>query len=176
MRVTRFCLLLCLWACASAYAGAQGASEPELKAAFVANFAKFTQWPAQAVPQGAAFTFCVIGDRDVAAALERAIEQHPSEAAMHVVVAKPGAALPSCQLLYAGKLDSEAAARVLDATKGAAVFTVSDSEKFAERGGVAQLFVENGRMRFAINPAAAQRAGLSLSAKLLNLARVVREG
>lgn len=37
------------------------------------------------------------------------------------------------------------------------------------------LFVEEGRMRFAINIQAAERGRLRLSAKLLNLARIVKD-
>jgi hypothetical protein len=55
------------------------------------------------------------------------------------------------------------------------VFTVSDLEPFAALGGVGQLFVENGKMRFALNPASAQRAGLRISSKLLALAKVVND-
>jgi hypothetical protein len=40
---------------------------------------------------------------------------------------------------------------------------------------VGQLFVENGKMRFALNPAAAQRARLRISSKLLALAKVVKD-
>jgi hypothetical protein len=55
------------------------------------------------------------------------------------------------------------------------VFTVSDADKFAQSGGVAQLIVENDRMRFAINRDAAQRARLLLSSKLLTLATLVKD-
>ena len=59
--------------------------------------------------------------------------------------------------------------------RGAAVFTVGEADHFAESGGIAQLVQDHGRMRFAINPAAAQRARLVLSAQLLNLAIVVKD-
>ena len=55
------------------------------------------------------------------------------------------------------------------------MFSVSDREKFAESGGVAQLILENNRMRFAINLAAAQRARLQISSKLLSLATIVKD-
>ena len=60
--------------------------------------------------------------------------------------------------------------------KGAPVLTVGDGDGFARGGGMIGLFVEDGRMRFAINPNAAQRAGLRLSSQLLKLARIVKEG
>ena len=46
---------------------------------------------------------------------------------------------------------------------------------FAESGGVAQLIVENDRMRFAINIASAQRVRLNISSKLLSLAKIVKD-
>ena len=59
--------------------------------------------------------------------------------------------------------------------KGASVLTMGDSNDFAEMGGIARLIVENDRMRFAINAAAADRARIQLSSKLLNLARIVKD-
>jgi hypothetical protein len=46
-------------------------------------------------------------------------------------------------------------------------------EGFAEAGGVMQFVIEDSRVRFVINLAAAERARLQISAKLLALARVV---
>jgi YfiR/HmsC-like len=44
----------------------------------------------------------------------------------------------------------------------------------SDKPGTVQ-FVENGKMRFALNPASAQRAGLRISSKLLALAKVVKD-
>ena len=65
---------------------------------------------------------------------------------------------------------------MVDEMKGASILTVGDGEDFARGGGVIGLFIEDGRMRFAINSDAAQRAGLRLSSKLLSLAKIVKEG
>lgn len=153
---------------------AQDVSLPALKAAFVANFAKFATWPDDPL-QGRAATFCVIGDRAVAEALDHTLKGAPSSKNALVLVLPPDGPLRSCDLLYVSGLDVKGTLQVLDAVKGAAVFTVSDSDKFAERGGIAQLVLEKGRMRFAINTAAAQRARIVLSAKLLNLATLVKD-
>lgn len=157
-------------------AAAQDVSIPVLKAAFLENFAKFAEWPDDAVPSGQVFTFCVAGDKTVASALQRGIKQHPGSGPMSVVFVTVDGSLQSCQLLYLGGLDLRQSGRVIDALKGLSVFTVSDVEGFAELGGVAQLRLEGGRIRFVINPAAAQRARLALSAKLLSLATLVKDG
>ena len=42
-------------------------------------------------------------------------------------------------------------------------------------GGVANLFIEGGRMRFAVNVDALQRSKLRLSSRLLSLAKIVKD-
>jgi hypothetical protein len=55
------------------------------------------------------------------------------------------------------------------------VLTISDGKGFAEAGGMIELYVEEGRMRFAINMGATERSGLHLSSRLLRLAKVIRK-
>lgn len=57
----------------------------------------------------------------------------------------------------------------------APVLLVGESEGFAARGGVINLYTEDGRIRFEINRKAAERRGLRLSSRLLRLARLVAE-
>ena len=146
-----------------------------LKAAFLYNFAKFAEWPAEALSAGQRLSLCVIGDHAVADALGeiisgRAIEGHE----LVVAIVKPDGPLRSCHLLYVGGLGARETPPLLETLNGSPVFTVGDGEKFAESGGVAQLILENDRMRFAINVAAARRARLRLSSRLLSLAQIVQ--
>ena len=63
----------------------------------------------------------------------------------------------------------------LDAIRTLPVLTVSDGKGFASAGGIIELYVEDGRMRFAINVDAAERTRLRISSRLLGLAKVVRD-
>jgi hypothetical protein len=155
---------------------AQSVSVPALKAAFLLNFVKFAEWPPDAIPSGRLFTFCVAGDKDVAAALQATISKHPGPTPVTLMVVAADGALSSCQLLYLGGVELRQSRRAIEALNGAAVFTVSDVEGFAEMGGIAQFRLEKGQMRFVINPSAAQRVHVSLSASLLNLATLVKDG
>jgi hypothetical protein len=150
-------------------------SAPALKAAFLYNFAKFAEWPPDALAAGDKLVLCVIGDDEVARALDlsvngRSIEGHDVTVRK---IALDGAR--ACHLAYVAALDPKRALQFIASVKGAAIFSVSDGERFAESGGVAQLFTENSRMRFAINVASAQRARLQISSRLLTLARVVKD-
>ena len=55
-------------------ASAQDVTEPALKAAFIYNFAKFTEWPTDVVAAGEPLVMCVVDDEAVADALERAVK------------------------------------------------------------------------------------------------------
>ena len=55
------------------------------------------------------------------------------------------------------------------------MLTVSDAARFAQTGGMVELFIEDGRMRFAVNVDALQRARVRLSSRVLALAKIVRD-
>ena len=64
---------------------------------------------------------------------------------------------------------------VLKSLKGTSALVVGESEGFAERGGGIQFFPEDKKLRFAVNVDAIQRARLTVSSKLLALARIVHD-
>lgn len=154
---------------------AQSVTEPALKAAFLLNFAKFTEWSEEAHPATAPLVLCS-ADEAVVSALERTvtgqtIEQHPLSASRVTLDAPPR----TCALLHVGKVDRGKAAQLAAALKGAGVLTVGDDQAFATAGGMIGLYVEDGRMRFAINIGATEQGRVKLSAKLLSLARIVKD-
>jgi hypothetical protein len=118
----------------------------------------------------------VLGDDEIVAALALTVKDHQVEGrTLAVVRVSLDDALSSCHILYVTGLDRRRSEQLIEHVKGAPVFTVSDLEAFAARGGVGQLFPENGKMRFALNPASAQRAGLRISSRLMALAKVVKD-
>ena len=154
----------------------QSATAAALTSAFLFNFAKFTDWPADSLAPGQRLAMCIVGDDAVAGALEQTIKGHAIEShELTVEVLKPDAPARSCHLLYVSGLDEKRSVQIIESLKTASVLTASDAQRFAQLGGIAQLTLENGRMRFAINVSAAQRARLQLSSKLLSLARIVKD-
>jgi hypothetical protein len=160
----------------SADSYAQSATAAAVTSAFLYNFAKFTEWPSDALAPGQRLALCVIGDNAVAGALEQTIKGHTIEShELTVELLKPDASVRACHLLYLSGLDEKRSLQLIGSLKTAPVLTASDADRFAELGGVAQLVLENGRMRFSINVTAAQRARLQLSSKLLSLAHIVKD-
>jgi len=55
------------------------------------------------------------------------------------------------------------------------LLTVGDSAGFCRQGGAIGFFLEDGKVRFEINVAAAERRGLRVSSSLLRLARIIKD-
>jgi hypothetical protein len=172
---SRAVLLLGLLSASAALA--QDVTEPSLKAAFVYNFAKFTEWPVDVLPATASFTACVLGDAPVSDALERTVKGRllsgHSVSVMRVALDGP---LRTCHLLYVSGVTPAQVSAIVTIVKGAPVLTISDIDDFAPLGGIAHMFVENGRMRFDLNVDRAKLARLQLSSKLLTLASRLHDG
>lgn len=157
---------------ADARAG-QVITQASLRAAFLYAFAKFTQWPAGAV--NGPVTMCVMGDPDVAEALAQVVtDRSVSGRTVSVLTVDADAALRSCHLLYVSG-DAVGSTQALKTIAGAPVLTVGDGDRFVRLGGMMGLFVEGGKMRFAVNPDTATHAGVRISSKLLSLAKLVKE-
>jgi hypothetical protein len=174
--VRHLAALLLAWLAMSGVvrAAADPISEVAIKAAFLYNFAKFTEWPALA--SDAALTLCVVGDGRIAAALvdtvrNQRIGAHPIDARS---IAND-APLQSCDVLFVSTSETRRAMAILDTLRTLPILTVSDGKDFSRSGGIIEFFVEGGHMRFAINTDAAGRSGLRLSSRLLGLAKIVRD-
>ena len=159
---------------AAASIDAQTASDVAVKAAFLYNFAKFVEWPA--LLPGAPIVACVVGDDDIAAALVKTVSgQNISGHALDVTSPREIAGWTLCQVLFIADADPRRNAEGLRDVRALPVLTVSDGKGFTQAGGIIELFVDGGKMRFAINVDAAERSGLHLSSRLLKLARLTRD-
>jgi hypothetical protein len=165
--------LLLLWTTPLA---AQRVTAATLKAAFLYNFANFAEWPADALAPRQTLSLCIVGDNAVADALTQTVNGRRLDThELTVEVVQPDAHLLSCHLLYINALDVKRTGPLLASIKSSPIFTVSDGDQFAGMGGVAQLIVENGHIRFAFNLEAARRANLKISSKLLSLATIIKD-
>jgi hypothetical protein len=147
--------------------------EPHVKAAFLYNFVKFVEWADDRALNGPV-TVCVAGSPAVAASLKGAAQQYRADGReLAVQEVTSDSLLRACHLVYIADSDEQRARQWLAALNGSTAFTVSDCERFARLGGVANFFVRDGRLRFAINLDAARRASLRISSRMLALAQIV---
>jgi hypothetical protein len=161
--------LLALLAPASAALG-EAVPEYALKAAFVYNFARFTDWP---TPPAREFNLCVYGMNPFGDHLD-AIAGKPLHGKV-VRILFPGApdALDECHILFIADSALPALPRLLAALERQSVLTVAEGAGIAEQGIMVGLVLEGSRVTFEANLDAIQRGGITVSAQLLKLARRV---
>jgi hypothetical protein len=157
---------------------AQPASEYEVKAAFLYNFAKFVEWPAWTFEQtGGTVVLGVYGANPFGPTLERMARLQQVQG--RTIVIKPVSSLKEmgfCHVLFVGSPGADGDwSQTIRAASGGSRLLVGDSDDFAQRGGGIGFFVQDRRVRFTVNLAATDRAGLKLSSKLLKIARVIRK-
>jgi hypothetical protein len=155
-----------------ALAFAQDVTEPALKAAFIYNFAKFTEWPADAVAVAEPFVMCVFGDTAVGDALERAVEARLLAGhSLTVVHLEPGGPQRACHVLYVSGVTTAQVVQLVTRVRDVPVLTISDLDGFTAPGGMVRFFFEQGQLRFSVHLDAVKRARLKISSRLLALAR-----
>ena len=85
----------------------------------------------------------------------------------------PNDMLKECQLVFVPAKEKKLAARIVSELNGLSTLTVGETEGFASIGGIINLTVEEDKLRFQVNPLAAEHARLKLSSKLLSMAIIV---
>jgi len=172
-----FCIVALLALALPAWGAQEKApSEYEVKAAYLFNFAKFTEWPAAAFPhENASIVLGVLGKDPFGGFLDRTFAGQKLGSRCFEI--RRGARLEEigpCHILFICDSESDRLEGILEGLRTLNVLTVSDIEKFAASGGTLGFVMDEKKVRFEANPEAAQRAGLKLSSKLLKLARVVK--
>lgn len=150
-------------------------SEYQVKAAYVFNFGKFVKWPVAAASPGDSFSICVLGEDTFGSVLESTLAGQSIGGKPVTVkrIAKPRDAA-SCHILFISSADESHLRDIFSTLGQSAVLTVSDIPDFSKRGGMIQFVLEGDRVRFEVNRASAEEAGLTLSSDLLKVAAAVR--
>jgi len=152
--------------------------EYQVKAAFLYNFVKFVDWPPDAFQsEKSPITLCVFRYDPFGSALDEVIAgQTLNNRRLLVQQINKLPDLKACQLVFVSDREDKHLPEILDSLEGASALVVGEGEDFAEHRGGIQFFLENKRLRFAVNVDAIQRARLKVSSKLLALARIVHDG
>lgn len=157
------------------HAGAAPVSENELKAAYIYNFALFTNWPAERLSdESTAIVFCGIGRSSVLTALGGLQNKRINGRGIEVRQIAAVEDGRECHVLYVNDANIEAQPHTMEAMSATGTLLVTDaSSAVAKSDWVIRMGVEGGRLQFDVSLANAHRERLSLSSKLLKLARSV---
>ena len=174
------CLVLVLLSAFGNRAWAQDASvsEADLKAAFLFNFTKFIEWPAEAFgAEDAPVAVGVYGDEEFAKTLRTLLADKKAHGRPFTVkrLTNPQEA-KTCQILFFRESQTRIMGQVYESIKRLPILTVGESDEFLDEGGMFNLFFEDKQLRFEVNPATAENAKLTVSSKLLRLAKIRKGG
>lgn len=151
--------------------------EYQLKAAFLYNFARFIEWPAEAFENPSQpFVFCVLGEDPFGRALDDLLARRKIDGRASTVRRISDARRArGCQILFVSSSEPKSVLALLAGIGDSGLLTVGESDAAAADGMIIDFILEDGKIRFIINAAGAEREKLRISSRLLSLATVVRK-
>ena len=178
MRLLGFVLTLILTAAAPPGAQAQDDRrlETDVKATFVYQFSRYTEWPPAIAPahRESPFKVCTVSDGAFDHSLDKVLEGETFAGRPMVRKVPDGPQeTRGCQILYIGDIEPERTKSLLASVEGQPVLTVGDAPDFLKWGGQILLVRDGKRIRFDINLAAARQNNIVLRSQLLRIARTV---
>ena len=152
--------------------------EYQVKAGFLFNFAKFTEWPDSTwSSRDVHLNLCIVGRDPFGGAVLAAFESRSiGNRVFHSRLGVNPGDLGECQLLFIAGSEERNLQAILRNVGARPILTISDIDGFVEAGGMIGLLTLNDRIHFDVNLAACQRASLKPSSQMLKLARQVLGG
>jgi YfiR/HmsC-like len=166
------CLILTLLRAVEGTAEEAQLSEYRVKAAFVFNFAKFVEWPAESFSDDTSqLIIGILGENPFGTDLEQTIQgktinSHP----LAIRQMRSLNEIAKCHILFVSASETKRLAEIFHILGEKSILTVGEAEGFNEGGGMINFTWEGKKIRFQINDDAAKKAKLKISSKLLSLA------
>ncbi len=145
-------------------------TEYQLKAAFLYNFAVFTEWPAEVGPS---LNLCILGPDSFGDEINELAGKAVGNRTLAIHRKNIGESLRACQMVYISAQAFRNLTKVLDEVRDRPILTVADSAGAARQGVALNMAVNQNRITFEASQVAARANRLTLSSKLLRLATEV---
>ncbi len=162
--------------------------EHQVKAAFLYNFIKFTDWPADKFAEPNTLAIGILGEDPFGNAFEtikgKTIQNRKlvikqfgkfsdlckdtiGDANVPCFKAED---LRKCHLLFVSKSEKQHFEKIIKAVSGASVLTIGENDGFLEAGGIINFIPKVETLAFEINMTASKQEGLRISSQVLRLA------
>lgn len=155
-------------------AGQQNATEDQVKAAYLLNFAKLAEWPSSALPEGPSTLVIGVsgGDEEFLSVMKavvagKTIGSHPVE----VKAVKSPEDMKPCHIIFFRTSERKRIQAAIGSLPRTGVLFVGEDETFLREGGMINLVRDQGSVRFEVNADALDRSEIHFSSKILALAR-----
>lgn len=159
-------------------ASVQTVDEYDVKAAYLFNFAKLAEWPRQSLPEGSReLVIGIFGGQDeFAESLKkivagRKVGTHP----IAVRYVSSDEDMRSCQIVFFHAAERKRTAAAIAGLAQSGILLVGEDGSFLQAGGMINLVIEDGKIRFEMNNAALDVSEIHFSARILTLAKATHD-
>jgi len=155
----------------SKIAYARNISEYKIKAGFIYNFARFTQWPEST----SHINICLYGKDNFGSYLDDLNGKMINGKSIKTKRIRVLKSIESCNVVFLNITppDKYNFKRVLNKIKNKNILTMSDTKNATDYGVMVGLVIENGRVGFNVNYTEINKTELKISSQLLKLAKKV---
>ncbi|MSQ47321.1 MAG: YfiR family protein [Deltaproteobacteria bacterium] len=153
-------------------------SEYELKAAFLYYFVKFVEWPATAFADSTTpLVLGVIGQDPFGGAFDALDGKTVKNRTLKIKRLAATETQCGCQVLFISPSESGRAAEIARALAAAPILTIGDNlQNIGQQGVMVNFLLVENKIRLEVNTRATSRAKITISAQVLQMAKVVGEG
>jgi uncharacterized protein DUF4154 len=146
-----------------------------IKAGFIYNFANLMQWPANTFSKAdSPIVIGILGADTFGGTLDEVLGgKKVNGRTFFVKHLKWGMEMKDCNIVFVSSSESAHLEEIFRLLKGLPILTIGEIPSFARRGGIINFIVVDDKVRFEINVEAAKQADISISSRLLALAKIV---
>lgn len=145
--------------------------EYQVKAGYLYNFLRFTEWPAACLPAGAPYRIGVVDDEATTKIIADSLnDKQINDRRIQVVTLPLDGTTMGCHLIFVPRTRQF----TITQTPPPPILLVGESDSFAAESGMIGFVTRGYNIRFQVNLAATQRSGLKLSGRLASLAEIVQ--
>jgi hypothetical protein len=146
-------------------------TESQVEAAYLYNFGKFVKWEDERSSRSGSREICVLGKDPFGGVLDSTVAGESIDG-KKITVSRPANLQDTsqCSILFVSSSEVNRLGPIFAAAQRSQVLTVSNIPHFAERGGIIEFVIQQGRIRFTVNRRAAEESHMILSSELLKVA------
>jgi YfiR/HmsC-like len=151
-------------------------TEYKIKAAMICNFIQFVEWPSEAFSSpDAPLVVGIVAPNPFGDMLEqltagKSISGRP----IRIKYLSDGDRVENCHAVFVPAAQEAGTAKIMQQIGNSSVLSIGETDSFLNSAGMIRFYTEDNKLRFEINPDAAESARLRISAKLLKLAKITR--
>ncbi len=148
--------------------------QEQFKAVYLFHFANFIEWPKAKLAAGKQFNICTLNADNLVPYLNELAGESIKGKMVTIYTQPKQNQFSRCHIIFIDKQSDLMDKSLLSTAIKNNILLVSDKNSFVNKGGTIEYFIENNKLRIAINLTMTKKTSLKVSSKLLRIAKVVQ--